>query len=99
MDQDALNMALMGSKVPFLMAGPEAMAFAPGGVLMAHAVATPKPWQRRHLRRALRGFRISYASRAYWNFVREPIPVFTEAQRRGALIEIKIAAAIARICG
>jgi hypothetical protein len=98
-DQDALNMALIGSSVPYSMAGAEAMGFAPGGAFMAHANSRPKPWQRQNFRRALRGLRPPYAARRYWDFVRHPIEVFSAPQRRRALAEIKVAAALARLFG
>lgn len=81
-DQDALNMALMVSEAPINDAGPDGMDFDRTGLLLSHAIGTPKPWQTTPLRRAISGHAPSAAHRAFWEYVGEPVPVL-EPRRVG----------------
>ena len=54
-DQDMLNLAIRLAGVPVWIGGPETMDFAPGGNWISHAIASPKPWKRWYLPRALAG--------------------------------------------
>ncbi|UST52304.1 hypothetical protein NF681_01620 (plasmid) [Comamonadaceae bacterium OTU4NAUVB1] len=87
-DEDALNFALTLSDVRLNACGPEAMDFAPGGRHLSHAIGADKPWQGRHLRRALRGQPPSIASRWFYRFAEGPLAPFSAlrlARRRGSL--------------
>ncbi len=77
-DQDALNVAIGASAVPFSPVGPAAMGFAePGNHAMLHAVFNPKPWQRTYgLRSILRGMPPTPADFAYWENADSPIALF-----------------------
>lgn len=55
-DQDLFNIALMKFGTYTKLMGSEAMDFASGGRIFSHATGTPKPWARKHIRLALRGY-------------------------------------------
>jgi hypothetical protein len=69
LDQDSLNIAIMASKVPISVIGPEGMDFRPGGYVMSHAVGPAKPWSGRFFRRALTGRAPSLADRSFVTYV------------------------------
>lgn len=97
-DQDFLNMAIMGSTMPISMAGSEGMGFAPGQCYMAHAIGTNKPWDARVIRDVIvRGKRPSLATRAFWDTVAFPIPVYSINQQKTMQIAIRIAAGLGRV--
>jgi len=72
-DQDALNIAAMCSKSPISEIGPEGMDFVHGGLLMSHAIGSPKPWKKKFLLYMLKGISPSLADKAYWRNVSGPI--------------------------
>jgi hypothetical protein len=76
-DQDALNIALMCTDVIINATGPEGMDFFPGGSLLSHAIGSRKPWRGRFVTNALRGYPPSMASKAFFNYATEPIPIFS----------------------
>ncbi|MBU1360829.1 MAG: hypothetical protein KJ901_18995 [Gammaproteobacteria bacterium] len=87
-DEDALNFALMLCAVRVDAHGPEAMGFAPNGRHLSHAVGAHKPWQGRHLRRALRGTPPFAANTWYFRFVGGPLTPFARhvvLRRRASL--------------
>jgi len=94
-DQDAMNMALMISRVAINGAGPECMDFAPGGYLLSHAIGPAKPWHGGFLRRALQGHPPAPAHKAFLAFTRGPIPVLP----RGRLSRLRAAATAAALLG
>jgi hypothetical protein len=98
-DQDALNFAITVHEAPLNTAGPDAMDFIAGGHYLSHAIGSPKPWNARHIRLALKGHPPSTASKFYLLFADGPIKAFSDrelAQRRFAL---RIASAIGRVYG
>lgn len=95
-DQDAMNMALMRSHHPIHAAGPDAMDFIPGGILLSHAVGQPKPWQGGFIKRALQGYAPSAASKHYWANVDGPICTWSTRQIRAQRRALKIASLISR---
>lgn len=95
-DQDMLNLALMASTFPLSPVENSNMDITPGGYIMAHALAGPKPWRRRYISDALRGYPPDRAHKRFWQYVDAPIEVYTPGQRRRHVISLKIAAAIGR---
>lgn len=81
-DQDALNIALMSTSCPISAVGQDGMDFQPGGGgwIMSHAVGSTKPWNHCFTLRALRGHRISRATRHFLRAVQGPIQPYTSNQ-------------------
>lgn len=79
-DQDALNVTVMASGCPVSIMGAEAMDFKLGGVVMAHAVGSGKPWNKNHFKEILQGFRPSNADKIFWQHACNPIPAYTKKQ-------------------
>jgi len=92
-DQDALAIAMMATRVPLSIVGPDGMRFTSGSNLMSHAIHYPKPWERHYVREALRGLPPVFAHREYWKHVDTPIPVFGGGRSARAL-RMKVATAI-----
>jgi hypothetical protein len=98
MDQDVLNATIMATKTPIALLGSESMGVFPRtGVVMPHSgfVFHEKPWNRKYLIDALRGFPPDFTHRAYWEFVDGPIRPFN----RFKLVRKKIQIRIARLIG
>lgn len=95
-DQDAMNIALMSSRVPINGAGWEAMDFAPGGHMLSHAIGGRKPWRGGFIRQALQGYPPSTAHKAFFDFIDRPIPVFTSGQRSRLKLALGLGAFIGR---
>lgn len=96
-DQDALNLATMAWAGTLCVVGPDAMGFALGGPpLLAHAVGPDKPWQRRHLREALRGKPPRLVDKAYMEHAVSPIALHSKASHRQRTAALKAAALIGR---
>jgi hypothetical protein len=94
-DQDALNMAAMYSEHPLTVAGPEAMGFVHGKVIMYHTVG-PKPWRGSLVLRALAGTQPTAAIKYFFTQVSSPIRAYTRVQLRAKLFGCAIAALIGR---
>lgn len=100
LDQDMLNAALMASEFPISPIENCGMDFSPGGYIMSHALAlTAKPWRRRYLLDALRGYPPNQPHRLYWRHVSEPIPVMSNRRRLTARLSLAIAGMIGRFYG
>lgn len=95
-DQDALNMALEVCPSPLSWIGPEGMDFSFGGSVLSHAVGVDKPWQRRAVKRALRGFAPSLASRSFLDYTYGPLKPFSQWERRRVVVDLRTAQAISR---
>jgi hypothetical protein len=82
-DQDALNIAAMLSEISISSIGEEAMGFAYGGIgnLMLHALGSPKPWAKNYTKLGLKGRAPNWADKAYWNFTRTPISLYSPMNR------------------
>ncbi len=98
-DQDALNMALMVLDAPVNAAGSDAMDFSTGGYLLSHAIGTPKPWEGRFVREALRGFPPTLSSKAFFKNADGPIRIFDPARRVWLEFTLIVGAAIGRFYG
>lgn len=96
-DQDHLNMALEACSIPLNAAGPEAMDFTHGGLLLSHAVGTPKPWQTRPLAQALHGRPPSVPHRTFLEFMGGPLAVLPTRQASRLRIETKLAGFVGRL--
>lgn len=95
-DQDALNLAVMLSRSPVSIMGPEGMDFTVGGWTMSHALGPHKPWRKCPICFALKGYPPSNADREYWRYADGPIqphPSYIVRMRR---IVIAVAAAVTR---
>jgi hypothetical protein len=80
-DQDALNVALMTSSMPFSIIGQDGMDFGPIGYLMSHAIGPRKPWHGGFALNALKGVRPSIADRQYMHNIDGPLFALSLAQR------------------
>jgi len=99
-DQDVLNMVRHITDRPLSLAGQEGMGFIPGRAYMLHAAGPRKPWRGGFLRDALRyGRRPSNVAKAFWNSVREPVPVFGRTRVALAKAELHAATLVARLTG
>jgi hypothetical protein len=96
MDQDLLNVAVMASDAPVSPMDASAMDITHGGYVMSHALFSVKPWRRRYLLDALRGYPPATADKLYWQSVTTPIAVASNWRRGAALLSLKTAAAIGR---
>lgn len=92
-DQDSLNIAAMYAAVPFSTMGPEAMGFTYGGIPMCmyHAIGKFKPWRRRFLAEALRGYPPSPADKHFVACATGPIQPYSGAAL--AFLRARVAAA------
>lgn len=95
-DQDALNAAVEAWEGNASFVGKEGMAFAPGSVLMTHALGSPKPWNRQPLRRALAGQPPRPADRDYWRVANSLISSQPSSLVKRQKLAIQLAAFIGR---
>lgn len=95
-DEDALNFSLTLSTTPLNAAGPEAMDFVPGGNRLSHAVGEAKPWQGRHLRRAMRGKPPSVASHWFYRYADGPLMPFSRVQLWKRRLSMALASSLGR---
>ena len=96
-NQDTLNMAAMAWPKAIATLGPDAMGFVPGDTWFPHAIGSRKPWRKRYLVEALRGFPPTTADKAFWRFCEGPIPVFPWRTIRLRRLQIKVASMVGRI--
>ncbi|GHV58604.1 hypothetical protein FACS1894182_11350 [Bacteroidia bacterium] len=96
LDQDALNIAAMATKVPISEYGQEGMDFIHGGSVMSHAVCSPKPWKKRFLISAIQGKGPSLADKQYWNNATGLLNLYSKWRIRKKRISIKVASFISR---
>jgi hypothetical protein len=82
LDQELFNLALMSYSHRCSLRGPEAMDFAPGGEVFSHAIGSPKPWQKRFVRRALIGKPPSKIDREFLRYCEGPLPAMGRWQQR-----------------
>jgi hypothetical protein len=92
MDQDVLNATIMATNTPIALLGSEAMGMFPwANVVIPHAMFQKKPWSRKYLLDALRGFPPDRTHLAYWEFVDGPIRPFNRSKLVGKKIQVRIA--------
>lgn len=75
-DQDSFNIALMTFNGSISELGPEAMGFKYGVVAMAHAVGSPKPWERNIFRSFLKSDLPKLADKKYWQYAKGLIQLY-----------------------
>lgn len=75
-DQDALNVAVEATAQPVSMMGKEAMGFAPGGIVIPHALGSLKPWNKHMTFCALDGRAPTAADCGYWSHAQAPIRLY-----------------------
>lgn len=95
-DQDAMNFALTVHEAPLNTAGPDAMDLGESGYYFSHAIGGPKPWQGRHLRRALKGRPPSPATKAYYRYANDPIRMYSPLHFALRHVSLGLASAIGR---
>jgi len=92
MDQDILNATVMATDVPIALLGSEAMGMFPwANVVMPHTMFHAKPWSRKYIYDALRGFPPDRTHLAYWEFVDGPIRPFSGLKLKMKKREVSIA--------
>lgn len=96
-DQDALNAVLDCTGAQVSVIGQDGMDFIPGGYVMSHAQGRPKPWDKRFVREALRGFPATMPDKHYWRFVSQPLAIHRPFARLCARIGMTISSAIGRV--
>jgi hypothetical protein len=81
-DQDALNLAVMITNPSLSVMGTEGMDFTGAGFTMAHAVDSPKPWQKNRLWLTFRyGHPAREWDREYLTYTDTPIPLYSPIKR------------------
>lgn len=95
-DQDALNVAVEATGQPVSIMGKEAMGFAPGGIVMPHALGSAKPWRRNYIREALAGRPPTPADRSFWEHAAGPASALSQNTIARAKLSIAIAAVFSR---
>lgn len=94
-DQDALNIAKDMNTWNMSIADKNAMDFAPGGHIMAHAIGSPKPWNNNFIIHLMKtGNRPSPAERLFFDFVHWPIDLFARQRAKLYLKKINLLLAI-----
>lgn len=96
-DQDALNATLEADDFTVSITGKSAMAFEGGETLMAHALGSGKPWERKFLKEALRGNPPRRSDKEYYRFCYSPIKILPALTIRLRLLQIKVAIVISRV--
>jgi hypothetical protein len=97
-DQDALNITLMNTTLPFSLSGKDGMDIGRMGYLMSHALGVRKPWRRRYLLERLgKGFSVGSADRSYWANVRHPIAPYPFLRRLLGFVDLKGTSAFDRV--
>ncbi len=94
-DQDALNIAAMYSEYPLTTLGAEGMDFTCGGVVMHHAIGTPKPWRKKMVLSALMGVPPSGPDKAFLANVSRPIRCYS----RAGLAKMRLGCAVGALIG
>jgi hypothetical protein len=95
-DQDALNIALMAWEGPITTLGPDAMGFANGSTFLAHALGTPKPWQKHYIKESLSGFPPGHAHKLFWSYVNTHLKVISDIKVFRKKLSIRLASLIGR---
>jgi hypothetical protein len=95
-DQDAFNIAAMCTDVAISEYGPEGMDLTLGGMLMSHAIGSPKPWKKQYLKNFLKGSPPSLADKEYWNNANSTIKLYSDGFLKMRKTEIKIASFLGR---
>jgi hypothetical protein len=96
-DQDALNAVLDCTAAQVALIGQDGMDFIPGGYVMSHAQGRPKPWDKRFVREALRGFPATTPDKHYWRYVKAPLEIHSSFERLRARIGLTLSSAIGRL--
>lgn len=89
-NQDGLNALLMTTDQPIAQLGPDAMDFAPGGWVLAHAIGE-KPWHTDYLRAAWNGSRPEVAHVRWWDYADTPVPAVAPEVARRVRREVAVA--------
>ena len=96
-DQDALNVAIEATDRPVSIMGKEAMGFAPGGIVMPHALGVAKPWRRHYIREALAGRPPTPADRSFWEHAAGPASALSRNTIARAKVSLAIAGVLSRV--
>jgi hypothetical protein len=97
-DQDALNICLMATRLPYSLSGKDGMDLGRMGYLMSHALGAAKPWRRRYLwERVSRGFSVGAADKSYWANSAHPLAPHPRWRRLWGWLDMKGTIALDRI--
>jgi len=96
-DQDALNMAIEADATPLSIVGKEGMGFVGGGYIMYHSLGHPKPWGKRFVWEALKGWPPTSADKAFLTHSAGPIAAFSASELAGLRRSALVAGAICRL--
>ncbi len=88
-DQDALNITLMNTRMPFSLSEKSGMDIDRMGGFMSHALGGGKPWRRRYIwEHFSKGFSVGFADRAYWSHAKHPIALYSPLRRMAKLLDM-----------
>lgn len=94
-DQCVLSAALMFTKYPLSVIGPEGMDFGQVGGLMAHAVGPiAKPWQRQFILEALKGIPPRSADKVYWQETQSPVAIYDDKTAHRKKFQVRLSSLI-----
>ncbi len=96
-DQDALNIAIEADATPVSIVGRDGMGFGGGGYLMYHSLGAPKPWRKRFLWEAIKGWPPTSADKAFLASSDGPIAACSAGELAAKRCAAWIAGAICRI--
>ena len=95
-DQDAFNIAAMCTDVELSEYGPEGMDLVLGGMLMSHAIGTPKPWKKPYFKHFLNGSPPTMADKEYWSNANSTIKLYSGTFLKMRKAELKITSFLGR---
>jgi len=95
-DQDLLNAALMATTAAVQVRPATEMDFGGVGTVMAHAIEAGKPWRRRFLVDALKGWPPRSVDLAYWEHAEGPALPFTMGELRRRRCALRFASWLSR---
>jgi hypothetical protein len=98
-DQDTLNIMAMVTEDPLSTVGPEGMGFNPGNFIMAHALRSPKPWNKNMISNILWGKPLRAADKEFFKYTQYPIILYPKSELFLKKLNLKIASALNRAIG
>lgn len=96
-DQDALNMAVEASEEALSIVGKEGMGFSGGGYIMYHSLGHPKPWAKRFVWEAVKGWPPTSADKAFLIHSAGPIAALPPGALAARRFGMLVAGAICRV--
>lgn len=96
-DQDALNATVEAFDGTLSILGRDAMGFESSFAILPHALGQPKPWDKKYVKAAMSGFAPKQIDKMYWDFVHEPIQVYSKSKIKRKKWTLGVATFISRI--